>query len=56
MAAFLKLLALPTVPTFVLVAARNALPSVRRLPVTRPLSRYRFNVPEVIFMPRDLGM
>lgn len=55
MAAFLKLLALPTVPTFVLVAARNALPSVRRLPV-RPASRYRFDVPEAIFLPGDLGM
>jgi len=54
--AFLKLLALPTVPTFVMVAARNALPAVRRLPITKPMSRYRFEVPAITFGPRDLGM
>ena len=56
MSALLKMLALPTVPTFVIVAARNALPAVRRLPVTKPISRYRFDVPTVKFGPRDFGM
>jgi hypothetical protein len=56
MAAFLRLLIMLAVPTFALVAARNALPVIRRLPATKPLSRYRFGVPDVRFAPRDLGM
>lgn len=56
MAALLRLLSLPTLPAFVLVAAKNALPAIRRLPVTKPLSRYRFDAPEVTFGPRDFGM
>ena len=55
MSAFVKLLVMPAVPTFVVVAARSALPAVRRWPVTGPLSRFRFGVPDVTFAPRDLG-
>ena len=55
MAAILKLLTLPAVPTFLVVAARSALPAVRR-PVSRSLSRYRFEVSNVTFGPRDLSM
>ncbi len=56
MSAILKMFTMPTVPTFVMVAARNVLPAVRRLPGTGPMSRYRFDVPTITFDPRDLGM
>ena len=55
MAGFLRFLVMPAVPTFILVAARSAIPVVRRFPAPALLSRYRFAGPEVKFGPRDLG-
>jgi hypothetical protein len=56
MSALLKMLVLPTVPTFVMVAAKNALPAVRRIPAAKPMARYRLDAPIVTFSPRDFGM
>jgi hypothetical protein len=52
MAGFLRLLLMPSVPTYVMTAAW--FPLVRRLPVAGPLSRYRFGA--LWFASRDLGM
>ncbi len=55
MAGFLRLLVTPAVPTYVALTARLPLPLVRRLTSKRPVSLYRFDVPDVNFAPSDLG-
>ncbi len=54
MAGFLRLLVMPAVPAYVLLTARRALPGVRRLNSLAPVTRDRFAVPDVTFLPRDL--